>query len=185
MIYRFFLSFLVFVISPLSVQARSCLSYLSLRHGVVHADESSLSWVDPNHSGFYLRADLSENGVLDFSIRLIKELNGDRSEYSGKDLFKFMIDHFGQENVWAIKARWSEGDNLREYIGNRETMGPKKAALETWTGRRAKEHGFSRVKAYREDEDGLLVLSIVRVDVLFVRSLLDVNRYQYLFRNLN
>lgn len=183
MVSRFFLAFLITVVATSNAQARSCFSYLSLSSGILALGEQKFEWVDPNHSGYFLSAELDEEGVLEFAVRMRNQINGERSIYNGSDVFKMMMRHFGSERIWAFRARWSSGDNLSEYKENRETMGLKSAALETWTGRMAKEFGFSRVRAVREDWDDLFGHHLNRVDAIFERRLLDVNRYKFIYNN--
>lgn len=146
--------------------------------------EQHFDWKDPSHSGYALTASLNDNGVLSFSIRMKKELSDERSRYRGEEIFDLMINHFGLENIWAIRGAWYAGDNIAEYNQNRLRMNPKNSALETWTGRMASKYGFKRVSVLNESL--LLEAGESRgysVRVLFTRRLIDLKRYKYFWDN--
>lgn len=68
------------------------------------------------------------------------------SDFSGSEIFSFMIHHFAGR-FRLIKSSWHrQSDNLREF--NRLTADgilPERAALLTWSGRQADSHGFREV----------------------------------------
>ncbi len=85
------------------------------------------------------------DGSLDLVFNL-KNDYGQRSPYlRGKELFKRVINHF-ENDVSAINGKWEYGDNLKRFNELSLNMSPEEAAKLTWTGERAQEYGFTKVK---------------------------------------
>ncbi|MEV6738566.1 hypothetical protein AB0N14_17205 [Streptomyces sp. NPDC051104] len=83
------------------------------------------------------------------------------SPLRGKKMFADVMDHFG-DRAKSIQGYWRYGDNLghfNEAVANGESL--RTAARGTWTGQRAAEFGFTRVKIVQADEgvDGFKVVS--------------------------
>ncbi|MBS2965233.1 hypothetical protein KGA66_19445 [Actinocrinis puniceicyclus] len=83
------------------------------------------------------------------------------SPLRGKQMFADVMQHFG-DRVNSITGYWRYGDNLGAFndaVANGESLGS--AARGTWTGQRAGEYGFTRVKVVQADEgvDGFSVVS--------------------------
>ncbi len=114
-------------------------------NGSVISSSKHYSWISKGKDSFGINGDLSR-GILEFSIDTRNLETGQRIRFRGTDLFENMINHFGLENIDYIKGRWVSGDNYNEFTENLLTMNEKKAAKATWTGRRAAEYGFTRVK---------------------------------------
>ncbi|MFJ9349411.1 hypothetical protein [Streptomyces sp. NPDC101237] len=89
-------------------------------------------------------------GLLDDAGKLtlgMDRLSG--SPLSGKQMFGMVMDHFG-DGVKSIEGNSSYGDNLAAF--NQLVTGGtplKTAASGTWTGQRAAEYGFTRVRITR------------------------------------
>ena len=68
----------------------------------------------------------------------------------GAEQFRAILDHF-KGRFDSVRGSWSYGDNLDEFNKNKveKRMDDEKAALETWTGRRAREAGFTRAKVIK------------------------------------
>jgi len=177
------IKFSVFLFSfyATSFSDASCIKVLA-EPGLKKATANVYEWEDPQHSGYYLKADLLENGVLEFSIRTKQSLSSDRSDYRGFELFNRMINHFGIDNIWAISGRWTEGVNLDEYNLNRQNMSSRTSARNTWTGRRARALGFTRVLVLLEKPSSQPD-TFTAVEVLFERRLTNLQRYRYLYEN--
>lgn len=129
--------------------AAQCFDFLSEVPNSVNGEavesKKYYSWTS-KEKGWYSVHAVLHNRVLGFEITM-KDLETDqRSRFRGRDVFRLMVDHFGVENIDYVKARWVEGSNYDEFVSNLKRMGKKKAAQNTWTGRRAAEYGFTRVK---------------------------------------
>jgi hypothetical protein len=88
-----------------------------------------------------IMATLSQAGVLEFGIEA-----GPASNVRGTEMFKRMMQHFGN-NVKAIQGSWYYGDNLaavKKFTAAGLSL--EEAATRTWTGKRAAEHGYTKVK---------------------------------------
>lgn len=70
--------------------------------------------------------------------------------------FNESINYFANMGflITTIIGEWEkESVNYREFMQNLESnMSREQAALETWTGRKAKKNGFSRVEEYSSEE---------------------------------
>jgi hypothetical protein len=70
----------------------------------------------------------------------------------GTEVFKELIDFYIAKNInfLGIEGNWSgPSDNLQEFnalLSNKRVTTQEEAAINTWTGRRAKDIGFSQVK---------------------------------------
>jgi len=90
--------------------------------------------------------EISDDGLVSFAVEA-----GAGSPVRGTDMFLDMMKHFGS-NVKGIKGAWYYGDNLAAI--NRLTAKGRSladAALDTWTGRRAAEQGFTSVRVIKSD----------------------------------
>ncbi len=100
---------------------------------------------------YQLSAILEPGGVLDFSVRTKQVGYPWHPDFRGKVLFAAMLEHFGSQ-VKAISGFWVETDpdmaeNYNQFVaalaaGKTE----EQAALSTWTGERACQHGFCVAK---------------------------------------
>jgi RHS repeat-associated protein len=123
----------------------------------VAKSENSIS-ISHADSGSGVIADLDHSGNLTLMMDNHPKLG---SPLRGKQMFADVMDHFG-DRVKSITGYWRYGDNLGAFndaVANGESLGS--AARGTWTGQRAAEHGFSRVKIVQADEgvDGFNVVS--------------------------
>jgi hypothetical protein len=65
----------------------------------------------------------------------------------GQDQFNKILDHFGRDNVDAIKGNWQYDTNLNGFNdGIAQGMTPEQAAANTWTGKQAAAAGFTNVE---------------------------------------
>lgn len=111
-------------------------------------------------SGSGVIADLDEKGNLTLMMDNNPKLG---SPLRGKKMFADVMDHFG-DRVKSIQGYWKYGDNLGAFndaVANGKSLGS--AAKGTWTGRRAAEYGFARVKVIQADEglDGFTAVSAI------------------------
>lgn len=90
------------------------------------------------------------DGVLGFEIKA----GGDASTLgSGKDMFYSLMQRAESEGVAVngVRAYWIDGTNSTNYMGYRagleSGLTPHAAALQTWTGQRAADFGFTHVSA--------------------------------------
>ncbi|MGE4231876.1 MAG: hypothetical protein AB7F43_00970 [Bacteriovoracia bacterium] len=95
---------------------------------------------------FYAHGVLNE-GTLHFNFHL-KDGEFRHPLLKGKEQFEKLMKKFGNR-VQRVEGHWVDGDNLAAV--NTLTRGPKRlplevAALKTWTGKRAVEYGFTKVK---------------------------------------
>ncbi len=96
---------------------------------------------DTSDPKLFIDGDIDSSGAVLFEIRTEHE-DGSRSMVSGAVLFELMMRHFGAA-VAAVRGLWTYGTNLAEF--NRLTalgLTEDEAAGGTWTGQRAKDHGF-------------------------------------------
>ena len=103
---------------------------------------------DPHDPRFYIFATLM-SGVLRFVV-VARLPNGDRSSVSGKEMFVAMMAHFGGR-IRIIEGDWNATMGLSTNLDqlNRATatgLSPEVAASLTWTGLRASEHGYNKVR---------------------------------------
>ncbi|MDR3676856.1 MAG: DUF4157 domain-containing protein [Acidobacteriota bacterium] len=105
-------------------------------------------------------------GELELHIRAQTDA-GVRGAIRGAEQFKKIVDYFGLAKIRSIKGSWSFGDNLsafNEAIADKAT--PEAAAAGTWTGKQAKDVGFTAVHVTRTyGEPG----KYTKVEVSFTR----------------
>jgi large repetitive protein len=94
--------------------------------------------------------DIGLDGVLGFEVKA----GGDASKLgSGKDMFYSLMQRAESEGIAVngVRGYWIDGTNSTNYMGYRSALKsgltPHAAALQTWTGQRAAEFGFTHVSA--------------------------------------
>ena len=110
-----------------------------------HTDDM-FNYVDHVY-GFAFFAMIYGDGQVFIAADLTNPGKGIRSRFSGKVLFAQMIEHFGVENIRVIEDLYhGTSTNRAQYFTHRANgKSPEQAALGTWSGQRAVEHGFSEV----------------------------------------
>jgi hypothetical protein len=104
--------------------------------------------VDSSHG---IRAFVDQDGVLGFDIFANPELRATHG--SGQDMFNSMMKRLSQEGIEVnkINGNWlSDRDsvNYDQYMdGLSRDLSPEQAALNTWTGERAQEFGYTVVES--------------------------------------
>ena len=92
---------------------------------------------------------------------VIKVDDGFKGKGVGTKLFSDAMAHFGRENVKMVRGNWHAGehmsDNFDEYKRLRETLSPEDAARNTFTGKRARDHGFNNVKVVDDNASSVLI----------------------------
>jgi hypothetical protein len=100
------------------------------------------------------------DGVLGFNIRA----QGDSAIHgSGRDMFNSAMLRLERDNVQVnqIRGYWESGTdsvNFTQYTNNINSMSPEQAALNTWTGRLARDHGFGNVVSIQERFGDIIVV---------------------------
>lgn len=116
----------------------------------------TLGYLDPSYNqkidaahGF--KAEVDKSGVLGLDIYADPDL---RYVYgSGQDMFNSLMKRLEIENIKVnkINGNWlanSDSDNYAQFMaGLEKNLTPEQAALQTWTGKRAIEHGFTKVES--------------------------------------
>jgi len=88
-----------------------------------------------------IMGEISDDGIVSFAVEA-----GAGSPVRGTEMFAQMMKHFGS-NVRGVRGSWHYGDNLAAVNKlTSEGMSLSEAALQTWTARRAAEHGFRSVR---------------------------------------
>ena len=106
-----------------------------------------------------MMGEISDDGFVTFAVEA-----GAGSPIRGTEMFAQMMKHFCS-NVKGIRGSWHYGDNLATVNKlTSEGMSLSEAALQTWTARRATEHGFKSVRVL--DSEGTAG-SYKSVNVLF------------------
>jgi hypothetical protein len=117
---------------------------------VVTTTPESYRAVDPANKQLVAVGYLRE-GELELHIRAQTDA-GVRGSIRGAEQFKKIIDYFGLEKIRSIKGSWSFGDNLSAFNKAIAALPPAErttpqaqsaAAAATWTGKQAKEVGFT------------------------------------------
>jgi hypothetical protein len=111
------------------------------------ATASEYRLVSPAKQSNFIWAELSAGGELAFVVENLPK-NVPHTGCAGRWMFEQMMTHFGT-TVSAIQGNWvgPNSDNLREV--NRLTaagLSLESAAQETWTGKRASEHGYTECR---------------------------------------
>ncbi len=127
--------------------------------------------------GFKFVAELENDGTLFLDAELVNTRLGIRSHMHGGDLYSQMIQHFGVQNITAIRDVWSGGTNFSQFHANlRNRMSIEDAAFNTWSGRLAARYGFNMLASYefitaQESEFGDIPYTIHRrpFELLFTR----------------
>ncbi len=119
-----------------------------MKQVIKFADTNKLEIHDP--SGFFLKSILNANKILSFEV-FVKDESGQRSEFfTGKEVFKFMLEHFGDkvnkiENEFRADAP-EMLDNLNSV--NKEIakgVPLKDAILKSWSGKVTAEEGYTEI----------------------------------------
>lgn len=97
--------------------------------------------------GFSFFAMIYGDGQVFISAELLNKELEVRSRFSGKQLFEEMINHFGKDNINVIEDLYhGHSINRDQYFTHRSNgLSPEESALNTWSGQRAREHGFTEV----------------------------------------
>jgi len=105
--------------------------------------------MDTTGTLFFFSASLDgETAELSFVSRLINKPEALRSAAHGTDLYREMMAHFGPENIEQIQGKWVQGTNFDRYWDEIESGASQtEAVFRTWSGRMAKEFGFSKIKS--------------------------------------
>jgi len=101
-------------------------------------------------------SELGEDGVVRMAIETRNAKDGWESAAHATDIFNLMMEVYG-DGVKAIEGNWGEKmpSNLDEFNKNlRAGMSEEDAARNTFTGRRAAEHGFTRPERMDEGFKG-------------------------------
>ena len=99
--------------------------------------------------GFKFVAELENDGTLFLDAELVNTRLGIRSHMHGGDLYAQMIQHFGVQNITAIRDVWSGGTNFSQFHSNlKSRMTIEEAALNTWSGRQAARYGFTKIESF-------------------------------------
>ena len=103
-----------------------------------------------------IRGDLGEDGFITFTVK-----KADTTPRGGQR-FNEMMAAFDSSKVRGIRGMWSDdkdlGDNFRSYkAAIKAKMEPEEAAFETFTGKMAKRHGFTKVRIIEDEVDEVLV----------------------------
>jgi hypothetical protein len=103
--------------------------------------------VNPKKQSNFIIGELVSGGHLSFIVENLPKTNP-RTGCSGQWMFRQRMAHVGT-SVTAIEGNWV-GANSDNLIGlNKLTTGGamtvEEAAKQTWTGMRARDHGFTRV----------------------------------------
>lgn len=126
---------------------------------------------DKSNPNFLIRATLS-GGTVEFTV--VTKIPGETGAVSGQDFFAAMMAHLSPSRVRAIKGHWISGldldtniDQFNAFTG--QGSNDLDAASRTWTGQRAIEYGFTRVKVEWKDPPGHHPGQYVEVIVSFAR----------------
>jgi hypothetical protein len=93
-----------------------------------------------------IMGEISDDGLVTFAVEA-----GAGSSMRGTEMFAQMMKHFGS-NVKGVRGSWHYGDNLAAVNKlTSEGMSLSEAALQTWTARRAAEHGFKSVRVLESE----------------------------------
>jgi hypothetical protein len=122
--------------------------------------------LDPNYSEIVdsshgINAFVNKDGVLGFNIFANPELRATHG--SGQDMFKSMMLRLEQDGIQVnkINGNWiqnTDSVNYKQYIeGLQKFDNQEQAALNTWTGQRAQEFGFTLVESI-EGESNISVI---------------------------
>ena len=118
------------------------------RPGVKKATASEFELVNPSKPSNFIIGELVSGGQLSFIVENLPKASP-RTGCPGRWMFQQMMTHFGA-TVTAVQGNWvgASSDNLAAV--NRLTAGGamtvEQAAKQTWTGRRAGDHGFAQVR---------------------------------------
>jgi hypothetical protein len=115
-----------------------------------------INYLDPDYSeavdsSHGIRAFVNEEGVLGFDIFANPDLRATHG--SGQDMFNSMMKRLSQEGIEVnkINGNWLSGRdsvNYDQYMeGLSQGLTPEQSALNTWTGTRAQEFGYSVVES--------------------------------------
>lgn len=176
---------LLFVFFTLSVSAQAqiqCFDLFNIYKTVRGEKEfivkvgHKFSYEDKTY-GFKFIAELENDGTLFLDTELVNTRLGIRSHMHGGDLYAQMMQHFGVQNITAIRDVWSGGTNFSQFHQNlRNRMSIEDAAFNTWSGRQAARYGFTRLATYefikvQESEFGDIPYPIHRrpFELLFTR----------------
>jgi hypothetical protein len=115
---------------------------------IKQANAAEFELVNPSKQGNFIIGELVSGGQLSFIVENLPKTTP-RTGCPGQWLFQQMMTHFGA-SVTAIQGNWvgASSDNLIAL--NRLTAGGaltiEEAAKQTWTGRRARDYGYTQVR---------------------------------------
>lgn len=121
---------------------------MACRPEIKQATAAEFELVNPSKPSNFIIGELVSGGQLSFIIENLPKATP-RTGCPGQWMFQQMIAHFGA-SVTAIQGNWvgTSSDNLIAL--NRLTAGGamiiEEAAKQTWTGRRARDFGYTQVR---------------------------------------
>lgn len=124
------------------------------------ADKNSYAAYAGDSIKYYIAGSVDENGMMSFAIRT-KNSEGKHFQpyFRAKELFTAMMEHFGGrvvsvEDHWIGSRDGSPSTNLdlfEQALNQGKTE--KEAALDTWTGQRMLDYGFTKVQSVEVDRN--------------------------------
>jgi hypothetical protein len=134
---------------------------ISDRFNVQSFKDGSRTYKYGNPEGVHgLEVHVDADGVLGFNIRA----QGDSAIHgSGRDMFNSAMLRLKQDNVNVnqIRGYWESGTdsvNYSQFSNNINAMSQEQAALNTWTGQLAKDHGFGNIVSIHERFGDIVVI---------------------------
>jgi RHS repeat-associated protein len=108
-------------------------------------------------SGLGIVAELKDSG--EFSLAVKKGVGTP----SGRDMFNDAWTALGGDKATSIRGIWRDADGMRDNLDSfrkaiANGLTPEQAAFETWTGKMAREKGFTRIVSVEEISDGVDVV---------------------------
>jgi hypothetical protein len=104
--------------------------------------------LSPRKQSNFILGELASGGELSFVVENLPKTTPPTG-CPGQWMFKQMMAHFGA-NVTAIQGNWlgAASDNLTtmNHLTAGGAMPVADAARQTWTGKRAREHGYTSVE---------------------------------------
>lgn len=122
-------------------------------------DENAFLFEEKEWDNFFIQGRIELDGGLHLNLSTKKNqrwltsnsLNSPEVShyFRGREAIRFALEHF-RDKVQYIAADWRKySDNFKMFqkaIKRYPKLSVKEAAFETWTGKRAKEHGFTRAE---------------------------------------
>lgn len=118
---------------------------------IFSASDSSVELADLKKRRIYIMHGEVEDGLLSWEI-FARDRHNDYVQHpdmNGTDFYRSAFIYLSQVaelDIEAILGFWINGSNYEKYLNNlRNGLSVTDAALNTWAGRMASEHGYSRV----------------------------------------